>query len=79
MPERNPWEDKAANILKAEVKKKGLTYAQLVDRLAEIGVSETERNIRNKISRGKFTAAFLFQCLDALGAGQSITAIHDAA
>ncbi|RIJ24771.1 hypothetical protein D1224_09370 [Henriciella barbarensis] len=68
MPERSPWEDKAANLLKAELKRRGVTYAQLVDRLDAIGVSESERNIRNKVSRGKFTAAFLLQCLEAIDA-----------
>jgi len=56
----------AAN-LKAELKRKGVTYAQLVDKLAAIGVNEKEVNIRNKLSRGKFTAAFLLQCLEAIG------------
>ena len=68
MADKNPWEDKAANILKAQLKLKGVTYAQLVERLAEIGVDEKEANIRNKLSRGKFTAAFLLQCLEAIGA-----------
>jgi Domain of unknown function (DUF6471) len=45
--------------------RKGMTYAQLVERLAAIGVSEDERNLRNKVSRGKFTAAFLLACLEA--------------
>ena len=42
--------------------------AQLVEKLAAISVSEDERNLRNKVSRGKFTAAFMLQCLSALGA-----------
>jgi hypothetical protein len=67
MPERNEWEEKAANLLKAEIKRRGLTYAQVVEKLAEIGVSEDERNLRNKLSRGKFTAAFMLQCLSAIG------------
>jgi len=67
MPQRSEWEEKAANLLKAEIKRQGLTYAQLVEKLAEIGVSEDERNVRNKVSRGKFTAAFLLQCLSAIG------------
>jgi hypothetical protein len=46
--------------------RKGMTYAQLVERLAAIGVSEDERNLRNKVSRGKFTAAFLLACLEAM-------------
>lgn len=68
MPERNEWEERAANLLKAEIKRRGLTYAQVVEKLAEIGVSEDERNLRNKLSRGKFTAAFMLQCLAAVGA-----------
>jgi hypothetical protein len=48
-------------------KRRGLTYAQLVEKLAAIGVNETERNLTNKISRGGFTAAFLVQCLEAIG------------
>jgi hypothetical protein len=51
-----------------EFKRKGVTYAQLVEKLAAIGISEKEANVANKLSRGKFTAAFLFQCLIAIGA-----------
>jgi hypothetical protein len=36
-------------------------------KLADIGVMDSEPNIRNKISRGKFTAVFLVQCLTAIG------------
>ena len=66
MADKNQWEEKAANILKAQLKLKGVTYSQLVERLAQIGVDEKEANIKNKLSRGKFTAAFLLQCLEAL-------------
>jgi hypothetical protein len=61
MPDQNEWEAKAANLLKAELKRKGVTYAQLADL-----IGEKEVNIRNKLSRGKFSAAFLFQALDAI-------------
>ncbi len=57
----------SGNLLKAELKRKGVTYAQLVERLAAIGIDEKEVNVRNKLSRGKFTAAFLLQCLEAIG------------
>jgi hypothetical protein len=67
MPERNQWEEKAANILKAELKRRGVTYAQLVEKLEALGVSENEANVKNKLSRGKFTAAFMLQCLSAIG------------
>lgn len=47
--------------------RQGVTYAQLVEKLDSIGIKEDERNLRNKVSRGKFTAAFLLACLQALG------------
>lgn len=62
------YETKAKNILKAELKRRGVTYGQLADRLTAIGTPETERNIANKISRGSFTAAFFMMCMDAIGA-----------
>jgi hypothetical protein len=65
--EKDDWEAKVANLLKAELKRKGGTYAQLVEKLAAIGVDEKEVNIRNKLARGKFTAAFMAQCFEAVG------------
>ena len=64
------WDTRVKGILKAELKRKGVTYAQLVDKLAAIGVKETEPNIRNKLARGKFTAVFMVQVLTAIGAEQ---------
>ena len=61
------WEDRVKRMLKAELTRKGITYAQLVGLLADQGVMDSEPNIRNKISRGKFTAVFLIQCLTAIG------------
>jgi hypothetical protein len=62
------WNAKAANLLKSELKKHGLKYSDLVAKLAEIGVDEKEVNVRNKLSRGSFTAAYFLQCLAAVGA-----------
>ena len=70
MPDQNEWETRVANLLKAELKRKGVTYSQLVDKLHEIGVDEKEVNIRNKLARGKFSAAFMVQCLEAIGENQ---------
>ncbi|MEP2890461.1 DUF6471 domain-containing protein [Tateyamaria sp.] len=67
VPERTDWEERAKGILRAEMARKGTTYAQLVDLLAAKGIEDNERNLRNKVSRGKFTAGFLLQCLSALG------------
>ena len=70
MPTQTEWETKAANLLKAELKRKGVTYAQLVERLNEMGIEEKEVNVANKLSRGKFSAAFMLQCLSAIGSSQ---------
>jgi len=68
MPNQTEWETMAANLLKSELKRKGVTYAQLVEKLDAIGISEKEVNVANKLSRGKFSAAFMLQCLKAIGA-----------
>jgi hypothetical protein len=62
------WTATTKGLLKAELKRRNVTYAQLVEKLAEIGLRETEVNIRNKIARGGFTAVFFLQCLVAIGA-----------
>jgi hypothetical protein len=62
------WQDRVKGILKSELKRRNLSYKQLSEKLGEIGVQETELNIKNKISRGGFTAVFFVQCLVAVGA-----------
>lgn len=61
VPINREYEERAKNLLRAEMKRRGLDYAGLADHLAEIGISESERNLANKISRGGFSAAFLIQ------------------
>ena len=62
------WERRVQTMLKVEMTKRNLTYKQLSEKLAELGVVESEPNIRNKLSRGTFSAVFLIQCLTAIGA-----------
>jgi len=66
-PQTVEFETRAKNLLKAELKRKGVTYAHLAEKLAAMDIQETERNLNNKISRGGFSAAFLLQCLTAIG------------
>jgi hypothetical protein len=54
-------------LLRAEMTRRGVTYEELSERLAAVGVNDTAVNIRNKVSRGKFSATFLIQCLTAIG------------
>lgn len=62
------WAEQAKNLLKAELKRRGVGYRELAEKLTEMGTPDTERNIANKVSRGGFTAAFLLQCMSAIGA-----------
>jgi hypothetical protein len=62
------WPERVKGLLKAELKKKNVSYRDLAAKLTAMGVPETEANIANKISRGGFTAVFLVQCLVAIGA-----------
>jgi len=66
MPEKTEIEARVAGLLKAELKRAGVTYAELTERLRAAGIDEKEVNIRNKLSRGKFSAVFMVQCLDAI-------------
>lgn len=61
------WESCVKGLLKAELKRREVTYQELTEKLARIGVAETPENIANKISRGKFSAVFLIQCLEVIG------------
>lgn len=65
-PANVEFEARAKNLLKGELKRKGVTYAQLAEKLSGLDIHETERNLNNKISRGGFSAAFLLQCLKAI-------------
>jgi Domain of unknown function (DUF6471) len=64
---RKDWKALVKGLLKAELARRSLSYADLAEKLAKIGVKDSERNISNKISRGSFTAIFFVQCMDAIG------------
>lgn len=57
---------KVSRFLKAELKRAGVTYAELAKRLESHGMKETEASITNKLSRGTITATFLLAALAAL-------------
>jgi hypothetical protein len=61
------WQAKVKGLLKAELARRDLSYADLADKLSAIGINDNERNIANKIARGSFTAVFFVQCLEAIG------------
>ncbi len=55
-------------LLRAEMTRRGVSYEDLAEKLAAIGVQDTAVNPRNKVARGRFSATFLVQCLTAMGA-----------
>jgi hypothetical protein len=67
MKSARDWQAQAKGIIRGELKRRSLSYADLADRLTALGVKETERNVSNKIARGGFTAVFFLQCMEAIG------------
>jgi hypothetical protein len=61
------WRARAKGLLKAELRRRGVSYRVLAERLEEMGVQESVQNLANKISRGTFSAIFLLQCFNAIG------------
>lgn len=66
------WGAYAKSVLRSEMARRRVSYADLVGLLAENGVKESEANLRNKVSRGSFTAAFMLQCLSVM----RVTTLH---
>ena len=64
---RRDWQARVKGLLKAELKRRNLSYADLADKLAAVGIKDNGRNISNKIGRGSFTAVFFVQCMEAIG------------
>jgi hypothetical protein len=55
-------------LVKAELKRAGVTYRELAERLKEHGLpDETEHSIKAKLKRGTFPATFFLATLAALG------------
>ncbi len=53
--------------LKAELKRRNVTYEDLSARLGAVGIHETERNLNNKNSGGGFSTIFFVQSMVAIG------------
>jgi len=64
------WAETAKRLVRTEMVRRGVSYDDLCEKLAMLGVHDTAVNMRNKIARGKFTAVFMLQCLAAIGVEQ---------
>ncbi len=59
-------DDLPKNIIKSELKRKGLKVKDLVEKLEKYDENLTELSFNNKMSRGSFSAVFFFKCMIAL-------------
>ena len=64
---RSAWELTTRNLLRAELVRRGWSFADLAEALSALGVVDHDLNLRNNVRSGKFSAVFLFQCCMALG------------
>ena len=60
--------EKAKNLLKSELVKRGLKYSDLASLMKKKYYNESADGIRTKINRGAFSFDFFLKVLDAIGA-----------
>jgi len=60
------WGAKASRFLKAELKRAGIGYKELAERLNKHGLEETETSITGKLARGAFAVSFFLAVLTVL-------------
>jgi len=61
------WAERAARLLKAELKRAEVTYEELAERLKEHGFAETKASIANKLARATMSAHFFLASLAVIG------------
>jgi len=59
--------NRISQFLKAELKRRNVTSAELARRLNELGGQESKASVANKLSRGQFSAIFFIDTLRAIG------------
>ena len=64
----NPkWATGVSRLIKAHMAASGITYADLSNKLKELGTSQSPENLRVKINRGNFGAQLFVQLLIVMG------------
>lgn len=61
------WKAQAKQIIRAELKRRDLSYADLARRMEAIGLKVNDRTLANKIATGGFSAVFFLQAMEAIG------------
>jgi hypothetical protein len=62
------WDERARDLLKGELQRRGIGYHDLAERLKLMGLPTTEGEVTQTIDAGDFPATFLVQCFEAMGA-----------
>lgn len=62
------WKKNAKNMLKAELKRRGVSYEALIAKLKAMGVDENYNSVNTKLNRGSFSFVFALQCFKAIDA-----------
>ena len=81
IPNHCRWRTVLTRLIRAEMVRRGLTYADLSARLQRLDIKQSEANLRNKISKGIMGADLLLQILVAMEAPEirirDVTAMLD--
>lgn len=67
MSAEQEWVDRTKRFMKAELKRRDVTYEDLARRLSEMDIPETKASVASKLSRGGFSAAFFLASMKAIG------------
>ena len=64
---RKAMQHRVSASLRGGMVRRGVIYKSLSERLGALGLPDAPVNLRNKVCRGKFTAAFLMAACEAVG------------
>lgn len=67
MDSKDDWADRTKRFMKAELKRRDVTYDDLARRLSEMGIEESEGSVAMKINRGAFPTWFFLASMKAIG------------
>jgi len=67
MKSTGDWKAEAKQLIRAELKRRNLSYVDLANRMDAIGLKVNDRTLANKIATGGFSAVFFLQVMDAIG------------
>jgi hypothetical protein len=60
------WEQTAKELIEIEMMRRGIRYKELSRMLQKVGIDESPDQINRKVTRKRFSAAFLVACLRAM-------------